>query len=127
MDLVCEISIFGVKTVHLRFSLFKEFNGNLFKERVGKNVFVLNCPRLNGFAELIKLGCKRVCGTCCDRLFIADDLLAEFGGDGSGCCTIFALDDALEFLGDHLIAFAADDVEYRLRADDLRRRCYERR
>ena len=81
MDLVCEICVFGIETVHFRFSLFEEFHSDLFKERIRKNVFVLDSPRLNLFAELVKLGSESVCGTGRDGLFVADDLLAEFGGE----------------------------------------------
>ena len=120
MNFVVEVGIFGIKSVELCLSCLKKFDGNLFKQSVCQDVLVLNCPRLHSLAETFKLRLEQVCGTAGYGSFIADYLLSEFGRNFNGSFAVFAADKSLEFLCDHLIAFAADNVEHRLRADNLR-------
>ena len=107
MYLIFAVGIF-VYAVHFRFSLLEKLDGNLLEERIGEDILILYSPRLYLLAKLVKLGLERVCGTICYRLFVSDYLLAEVWSDIYGSLAVFAANDTLKFLGDHLIALAAD-------------------
>ena len=47
MDFIFKIGVLCVESVELCLSLFKEFDGDLLEKRIGKDVFVLDRPRLN--------------------------------------------------------------------------------
>ena len=79
MDFVFKIGVLCVESVELCLSFFKEFDGYLLEKRIGKDVLVLNRPRLDRLAQLIKLRRKCVGGTFGHGLIVSDDLLPEFG------------------------------------------------
>ena len=62
-----------------------------------------------------------------DHLIVANALFAHFLVHGSGQTAVFAAQQALGFLGDHLIALAAQDVHHSLSANDLAGGRYQRR
>ena len=60
-------------------------------------------------------------------LLIAEDELLELGADFAGSLAVFALDIALDFLGDILVSLACEDIGGRLDADHLAHRGDKRR
>ena len=57
---------------------------------------------------------RQVMGCSSPRIFLVNS-----GLDGSGSLAVIAVDQALELLGNHLVALAQDNVEDSLRANDL--------
>ena len=65
-------------------SVIEELGSDLFKECIGKHVFVLFDILRGFFAESVEFGFEVVSRSVRDNGFVADDLLDEFGFDGSG-------------------------------------------
>ena len=109
-------------TVHaLLFSiaLIEELGSDLREHCVGQHVLFLRCPLGSFSLQFVHLGSKRVGKAAGNGLLVAKDLLGELGLDGSGSLAVVAVDQTLELLGNHLVALAHDDVEHRLRTNDL--------
>ena len=120
MNLIHDIVVLTVKPILLISSFLEEFYSNIAELSVGKNILLLLIIFLNFIAEFIKLGFKKICRAAIDDFFVAADFLSEFGVDIAGSFTVFTGNHILKFLGYHLIAFAEDDIENGLSADDLR-------
>ena len=76
---------------------------------------------------LRQFGLEQVGGAHRDDGLVAERLLADSLIDGPGRPAVEAFQVVLRFGGDHLVAFAGQHVQGRLRAHDLARRRHQRR
>lgn len=97
------------------------------EQRVGQNILFLFVVLCDLRAILGELGLDEVGRTARDRLFVAEDLFDDLRIGLRRQSAVLASEHALCLGGDHLVSLAADDVEHRLRADDLAGRGDERR
>ena len=119
MRLIGVVHMVAVHALLLGIALLEELGGDLREHSVGQDVLFLNRPLCSLSLQLVHLGSEGVSKAAGDGLLVAQDLLGELGLDGSGSLAVIAMDQALELLGDHLVALAQDDVEHSLRANDL--------
>ena len=108
-----------IHALSLGVALLKELGSDLREHGVGQDVLFLRSPLCSLSLQLVHLRCEGVSKAAGDGLLVAEDLLGELGADGSRSLAVVAVDEALELLGDHLVALAQDDVEDSLGADDL--------
>ena len=109
----------GIDALQLCIALLEELGCDLREHCVGQHVLFLSSPLGSFRLQLVHLRSKGICKAAGDGLLVAQDLLGELGLDGSGSLAVIAMDQALELLGNHLVALAQDDVEDSLRANDL--------
>ena len=127
MRLVLVVSMQSIDTLQAGIALFEELGGNLREHSVGQDVFLLDGV-LGGLSlQLVHLGLQRVGKAAGDGLLALQDKVAELLLDGSGSLAVVAMDQALELLGDHLVALTHDDVKDSLGANDLAGRGDQRR
>ena len=106
---------------------FHELARDLREQGVGQNVLLAAGDVLGLLAVLRQLWLEQVSRAAGDDLVIANALAADFLIYFTGQLAVFAAEQALGFLRDHLVALTGDDVHNGLRADDLARRGDERR
>ena len=119
MRLVGVVHMIAVHALLFGIALIEELGSDLREHCVGQHVLFLRCPLGSFSLQFVHLGSKRVGKAAGNGLLVAKDLLGELGLDGSGSFAVVAVDQTLELLGDHLVALAHDDVEHRLRTNDL--------
>ena len=109
MRLVLIVSMQSVHTVHTGITLFEELGSNLREHSVGQNVLFLDGILGSFGLQLVHFGGKGISKAAGNGLFALQNKVAEFLLDGSGSLAVIAMDQALELLGDHLVALAHDD------------------
>ena len=96
-----------------------ERGGNLREQRERKNVLFAPGEILEFLAVLGKLRLQKVGGTAGNSRLVAPDFLVKFGIGFCGKRAVFTVQQTFCFLGYHFVAFAHNDVQDGLRADDL--------
>ena len=116
MNLVNFVRVNSINADFLVALFLKETGRNLREHSICENILnrgivnILLCL----FLHLLELRFEQIRGTASDRLFRTDYLLAEYGVNLNGSLSVFALYKSLEFLGNRLVAFAENYVEYSL-------------
>ena len=98
----------SIDTLQTGVALLKELGRDLREHGVGQNVLLLDGV-LGGLGlQLLHLGLKGVGKAAGDRLLALQDEVTELLLNGRGGLAVIAVDQALELLGDHLVALAQD-------------------
>ena len=125
--LVFVVGVQSIDTLQTGVALLKELGRDLREHGVGQNVLLLDGV-LGGLGlQLLHLGLKGVGKAAGDRLLAFQDEVTELLLNGRGGLAVIAVDQALELLGDHLVALTHDDVKDGLGTNDLAGRGDQRR